>query len=66
MVRDENLSKFLVNKNLNTLYTDFLGQKILILNSYNPKTKKVEILAFLDLRMIKYLNLKKLNLNPFP
>lgn len=65
MVCDENLSKFLVNKNLNTLYMDFLGQKILILNSYNPKTKR-EILSFLDLRMIKYLNLKKLNLNPFP
>ncbi|HEF3472780.1 TPA: magnesium transporter CorA family protein, partial [Campylobacter coli] len=27
MVCDENLSKFLANKNLNTLYMDFLGQK---------------------------------------
>ncbi|EGI9428794.1 magnesium transporter CorA family protein, partial [Campylobacter coli] len=35
MVCDENLSKFLANKNLNTLYMDFLGQKILILNSYS-------------------------------
>ncbi|ECL3092235.1 magnesium transporter CorA family protein, partial [Campylobacter jejuni] len=26
MVCDENLSKFLANKNLNTLYMDFLGQ----------------------------------------
>lgn len=25
MVCDENLSKFLANKNLNTLYMDFLG-----------------------------------------
>lgn len=34
MIYDENLAKFLANKNLNTLYTDFLGQKIFILNRF--------------------------------
>lgn len=46
MVCDENLSKFLANKNLNTLYMDFLGQKILILNSYSSKTKKANFSVF--------------------
>ncbi len=64
MVCDENLSKFLANKNLNTLYMDFLGQKILILNSYSSKQKR-RISVFLDLRMIQFSNLKMLNLNLF-
>lgn len=64
MVCDENLSKFLANKNLNTLYMDFLGQKILILNSYNPKTKKgnVSVFGFEDDKIFK---LEETQFKPF-
>ncbi|TEY01159.1 CorA family divalent cation transporter [Campylobacter sp. US33a] len=48
---DENLAKFLANKNLNTLYTDFLGQKIFILNA-----DKIYIFGFEENQIYKLEN----------
>lgn len=46
MVCDENLSKFLANKNLNTLYMDFLGQKNFDFKFLQLKNKKGEFQCF--------------------
>ncbi|TKX33173.1 CorA family divalent cation transporter [Campylobacter aviculae] len=68
MQYDENLAKFL-SKNPNTLYIDFLGQKILILSSLNIKNEKekVYVFGFEEENIFKLDNVefKPLSLNDF-
>lgn len=68
MQYDDNLAKFL-SKNSNTLYMDFLGQKILILSSLNSKTdkEKIHVFGFEEEYIFKLENteFKIFNLNDF-